>query len=71
MNLVRKNIAGVTFYESAEGHTLIEESDFVSSVNGRAYPNDWVLRGPAKDVLAHSYDRHRAASNGGFRISNS
>lgn len=68
MELVQKTIAGVTFYESAEGYTLIQESDFVSPVNGRLYSNDWVLRTPSRQVVGHSYDRHRIASKIGFRI---
>jgi hypothetical protein len=68
MELMQKAIAGVTFYESTEGHTLIDEADFVSPVNGRSYPNHWVLRTPSKEVLGHSCDRHRVASLNGFRI---
>lgn len=68
MELLQKTVAGVIFYESADGHTLIQEPDFVSPVNGRQYPNDWVLRAPSKDVVGHSYDRRRIASKGGFRI---
>jgi hypothetical protein len=68
MELMQKTLAGQTWYESAEGYTLIQEPDFVSPVNGRQYSDEWVLRTPNKAVMGHSYDRRRVASNHGFRI---